>query len=482
MRIAIGGMGIESSVFSAHHSGSDDFRVVRGSALLERFAHALPDGVEWVPLVSASAMPGGAVDPAYFEQIKTELLDGLRSAGRLDGVYLPLHGAMTVQGRDDAEGELAVTLRAVVGPGCLVSASMDPHGNVSERLVRSLDLLTSHRMSPHEDSLLTEQRAVANLIACLHTGVRPRRAWVTVPVLLPGERACTRDEPARGLYGRLPAIESQAGVIDAAIWIGYAWGDEPRCRAAVVVSGTDDALINRHAEQLARAWWDARGDFGLGADAGDADWSIARGLDSPRRPYFVSDSGDNPTAGGSNDVAYTLGRLLAEPRLASAVKTAIWASVVAPDAVASCVAAGVGGAVDVEVGGYFGSPQGGRVRLAGTVTALRPGMARDGGEPPTIAVVRSGGVSAVLTERRTAFHHVRQLTDLGLDPAGYDVTVIKVGYLVPDLFAAARGWTLALTPGGVDQEIIRLGHRAVTRPIWPLDRDMADPDLTPTLI
>ncbi|MGI8868102.1 MAG: M81 family metallopeptidase [Mycobacteriales bacterium] len=483
MRIAIAGMGIESSVFSAHHAGSEDFRVVRGPAVLDRFADALAgsDDVEWVPILTADAMPGGAVEADFFERVQADIVGGLRAAGDLDGVYFPLHGAMTVLGREDAEGELAESVRRVVGPDCLISASMDPHGNVSERLARTVDLLTSHRMSPHEDRELTERRAVANLLRCLRDGVRPRRAWMTVPVLLPGERACTRDEPAKGLYERLPWIESQDGVIDAAIWIGYAWGDESRCRAAVLVSGTDEELILRHARQLAQAWWDARTDFSFSVEAGEADWAIGRGLDSPARPYFVSDSGDNPTAGGSNDVAYTLGRLLAEPRLASGGKTAIWASVVAPGAVAACEAAGVGGTVDAVVGGHFGSTQGGTIRLAGTVSALHtPDNGR--GAAQRLAVVRSGGVSAVLSRRRAAFHYMRQLTDLGLDPAAYDVTVVKIGYLVPDLFDAAAGWTLALTPGGVDQELTRLGHRRLRRPIWPLDPDMPTPDFTPQVI
>ena len=59
---------------------------------------------------------------------------------------------------------------------------------------------------------------------------------------------------------------------------------------------------------------------------------------------------------------------------------------------------------------------------------------------------------------------------------------MKVGYLVPDLFDAARGWVLALTPGGVDQDIVRLGHQRLDRPIYPLDADMATPDLTPLVV
>ena len=69
-----------------------------------------------------------------------------------------------------------------------------------------------------------------------------------------------------------------------------------------------------------------------------------------------------------------------------------------------------------------------------------------------------------------------------LDPAKCDLTVVKAGYLVPELFDAAKGWVLALTPGGVDQDIVRLGHRNLERPIYPLDPDMPAPDLAPVIV
>lgn len=474
-RIAIGGMAIESSTFSPHRSGPADFTVVRGAELLARY-DSLPAHVEWIPLVYARALPGGAVERDLYDAIKTELLEGLRAALPLDGVLLDIHGAMTVVGMTDAEADLAEAIRDVVGPGCLISASMDPHGNMSRRLVTALDLATSHRMSPHEDAALTKRRAVANLVACLDRDIRPLRAWVRVPVLLPGERACTRDEPARGLYGRLPSIEARDGIIDAAVWIGYAWADEPRCGAAVVVTGTDARTIEREARGLAEAYWDARAAFDFSTASGDADWCIATGLASRERPFFVSDSGDNPTAGGAGDVGYMLERLLAVPALAAGRATAIWASVVDPAGVGRCVAAGEGAGVELRVGGAFGSP--GPVPLRGRVQRL---LAADpvGGD---IAVVVSGGVRAILTTRRKPYHYIADFTELGLDPAAHDLTVVKVGYLVPDLFDAARGWVLALTPGGVDQHIVRLGYHALDRPIYPLDPDMPDPPLLVELI
>ena len=470
-RIAIGGMHIESSTFSAHRSGEADFHVVRGDELLSRYE--LTADAEWIPLVHARALPGGAVDPAFYRAIKAELLERLSAAVPIDGLFLDIHGAMTVVGMRDAEADLAQAIRVVIGDGPLVSAAMDPHGNMSLALARTLDLATSHRTSPHEDAPLTKRRALANLRRCLDNGVRPRRAWIRVPVILPGERACTRDEPARSIYGQLAVSETRPGIIDASVWIGYAWADEPRCGAAVLVTGTDDDAIATEARAIARSYWEPRAAFDFSVEAADAQTCIDRALASRDRPFFISDSGDNPTAGGSGDVAAMLDALLAHPALASGAAKAIWASVVDPAAVARCVAGGEGANVELRVGGALGSRVGEPARLRGVVARV----ARDDAVGGDIAVVAAGGVRAVLTTRRKPFHFIQDFTALGLDPAAHDITVVKIGYLVPDLFAAARGWMIALTPGGVDQHITRLGHRHLDRPIYPLDPDMADPDL-----
>jgi len=450
--------------------------VVRGDELLARY-EGLPRDVDWLPLVHARALPGGPVERDFYDSVKGEILERLRAVLPVDGVLLDIHGAMSVNAMTDAEGDLAGAVRETVGNEALISAAMDPHGNMSRRLIGALDLATSHRMSPHEDAPLTKTRAVANLVRCLREGVRPIRAWVRVPVLLAGERASTRDEPARGIYESLAHTAARPGIINAAVWIGYAWADEARCGAAVVVTGTHSDVLQREARALAERYWNARADFGFSVPSGDADWCIAAGLAASERPYFISDSGDNPTAGGAGDVAYMLERLLADPDLAAGRASAIWASVVDPTAVARCVAAGEGGTVHLPVGGAFGSKHGG-VTLHGKVGRIIRGDPVGG----DIAVVESGGVRAILTTRRKPYHFVGDLHALGLDPAGHDLTVVKIGYLVPDLFAAAKGWILALTPGGVDQDIARLGHRNLERPIYPLDPRMTAPDLRPELL
>jgi hypothetical protein len=41
---------------------------------------------------------------------------------------------------------------------------------------------------------------------------------------------------------------------------------------------------------------------------------------------------------------------------------------------------------------------------------------------------------------------------------------------------------LALTPGGVDQNLTRLGHHRIQRPMFPFDPGMPDPDLSARII
>jgi microcystin degradation protein MlrC len=60
--------------------------------------------------------------------------------------------------------------------------------------------------------------------------------------------------------------------------------------------------------------------------------------------------------------------------------------------------------------------------------------------------------------------------------------VVKIGYLVPELYEMRADWIMALTPGGVDQDLERLGYQRIKRPMFPLDEDMEDPDLSAVFI
>ncbi|WP_432106466.1 M81 family metallopeptidase [Streptomyces sp. AA1529] len=478
--IAIAGLGIESSTFSPARTLAPAFHPSRGEEVLERYPFLAPgrelrEAAEWHGALVGKSLPGGTVTAAAWEELTGELIERLAALPEPDGLWYDIHGAMTVEGVDDAEAVLLKRIRATVGPRVTVSTSMDLHGNVSRELVHRSDLITCYRMAPHEDHMETKERAARNLVDLLASGApRPAKAWVPVPVLLAGEQTSTRVEPARSVYAAVEEVEAADGVTDAAIWVGYAWADEPRNRAAVVVTGPDGDAVAAGAERLARGFWDARHDFDFVAPTGTFDGILDEALASDRRPFYVSDTGDNPTAGGAGDVTWGLTRLLERPEFQQDDgPTVLYASLPGPEAVETAVAAGVGATVTVTAGAEVDDRHAGPVTLTGVVHAVRHGD-RDAG---TEVVIRVGSVHAILTRLRKPYHHEHDFTDLGLDPRGADIVIVKIGYLEPELAEMSAGWKMALTPGGVDQDLVRLGHHRIRRPMFPFDRGMADPDL-----
>src|ERR1051325_11557993 len=61
---------------------------------------------EIVPLLIASACPGGPIAAGCYDQLKTELLQRLKRALPVDGVALALHGAAAAEGVEDVDGDL----------------------------------------------------------------------------------------------------------------------------------------------------------------------------------------------------------------------------------------------------------------------------------------------------------------------------------------------------------------------------------------
>jgi microcystin degradation protein MlrC len=468
MRVAIGGIASESCSFSPLPTRREDFQILEGDALLAQYPFlAAYDDVTFVPLYRARAMPGGPVDAGAYEAFRQAFLGQLCAEGPWDGVYLDMHGALYVQGMEDAEGDWLAAVREVAGPDCLLAASYDLHGNVSERVASHLDLLTAYRTAPHVDGLDTRQRACDLLVDCLRRSIRPHLAFVPLPLLLTGERTTTTSEPGASLYGQIPVVVAREGVMDASILVGYAWADEPRSGASVVALGTDRAAVQLGAVDLARAFWERRHGFQFAVPTGSVDECIAMALQATEHPVFISDAGDNVTGGGVGDVPYVLSRLLAYQ-----VQGATYASIADAAAVARCVEAGVGARVHLSLGGKLDPLHGTPLQVEGRVIALATP------EPDNVqAAVQVGGVVAVITAQRTAFTTVAQFEALDVDLLAYDIVVVKLGYLFPELQRAARGSVLAFSPGAIDPLVERLPYRHVRRPIYPLDPDMADPDL-----
>lgn len=464
-RIAVGGIHTECSTSSPVLMQPEDFRVLRGPDLLahEYFDFLEAEGVEHLPLLHARAVPGGPLARATYESFKAEFLERLKATLPIDGLYLAMHGAMNVEGMDDAEGDWISAARAVVGSDVPVAASYDLHGNVTQKIVDQLDIFAGYRTAPHIDVRETMVRAWSMLVRALKTGEKPGVAWAPVPVLLPGERTSTEDEPAKSLYLKLPEHDAVPGVWDANLMVGYVWADEPRGTACAVVTAIDKAAAEKVAAAIAQSYWDAREDFRFGPVTGP----LSKMLDIAERtetlPIILADSGDNPTGGGVGDRADVLKALLAR-----SIDDVLIAGITDRPAVERCFAAGAGARVSLKVGGSL-DPASPSVEVEADIVFLDdPGSA---GERQ--AVVRIGAITLVLAARRRPYHNIADFTRLGLDPTTVRLLVVKSGYLSPELAPIANPNLMALTDGVINQDIENLPSHRRHQPSYPFVKDFS---------
>lgn len=465
MRIAFGGLHTECSTYNPVLAGPDQFAVLRGDDLLSApyFACLKSYPANFLPTLLARAVPGGPMTQAAYDGFKSEFLERLATSLPIDGLYLAMHGAVFVKGMFDAEGDWISAARDLVGPDVPIAVSYDLHGNLSQRIIDQIDIYSTYRTAPHIDEDETQRRSLNMLIRCLQTGIRPSLCWAPVPVLWPGERTSTVDEPAKSFYASLPALNRIDGIWDVSFNIGYVWADEPRATAAAIFTGTDRDALERETAALAQTYWDLRADFSFGSETGALPDMVAKAVASPSHPVVLADSGDNPTGGGVGDRADMLSALLS-----AEAKNTIVAGITDAPAVSACCAAGVGTKLTLTIGATLDSAGSKPVSVSARVLRLYPGSS-----PATNqAIVQFGGpdgITLALAAYRRPYHDFEDFAALGLDPHNAHIVAVKSGYLSPDLASIANPNLMALSPGVVDQDVARLPRPNQTVLTYPFD-------------
>jgi len=459
MKVAVGGIHTECSTYSPLLQTVDDFKIARGPDLLAQTGLAKGDlgDVALCPLFHARAIPGGSVAETCYAHFRSAFLHELAAALPVDGVLLIMHGAMHVPGVPDPEGDWIGAVRQLVGPNVPIAVSFDLHGNVTQRIMDQIDIFCAYRTAPHIDVPETHLRAARLLADQLRGGPRRCVAWAPVPVLLPGEKTSTEDEPAKSLYTALPAFDLRPGVSDANLMVGYAWADEERATAAAVVTGTTPDETCRAAEEIASAYWDARDRFDFGVPTKSLALCLDDAANSSTRPFVLADSGDNPTGGGVGDRSDVLHEWLNR-----GLTGAVFAGIADPISVASAWPQTDGSSVDLVIGGALGSS-------CPKVTATARIRARTGSETlrDRELLVELSGNLVVLTERRRPFHRLGDFQRFGIEPSETRFLIVKSGYLSPELAPIANPARMALTSGAVDQDISKLDNQRRQTPNYP---------------
>ena len=191
MRIAIGGIEHESSNFSPTETPLESFfqnaRCATSEELAQRpgVANTIIDGFikglreqgeEMAPLIWSHAGSGAQPTLETHAAIKEHLLKALRAVHPVDGVLLSLHGAYSVQGLDDGDGDILKDVRALVGPDCPIIAVHDLHCNIGEMMVKNADALIVEDTYPHTDMAERGEEAAELMVrtCLLYTSPSPR--------------------------------------------------------------------------------------------------------------------------------------------------------------------------------------------------------------------------------------------------------------------------------------------------------------------
>ena len=482
-RILVASMQHESNSFNPIVTGKDDFHVLRGGEVFQNLTdhdslsgviRTLQDqGYEVVPTVFASAVPNGEVDLDFYLGLKAEILRIAReeqAKAPIDAITLALHGSMRIKELGDAEGYLLEELREIF-PALPLFCALDMHTTMTQRMHDNCDGFVGYKCAPHTDQFETGVHAARMTIAALEDGVKAAPAWVKVPLLIASGVSSTTVQPMSGLIDALRETEKQDGILACSYLMGFPWCDNEDSSAAVYVTADTQALADREALRLAELMWSKRNDFCFQTETHPQQQALDAAFQAVEagKPVYLSDSGDNPTAGSSSDCTGFLRLLMEDPRTAGL--RVLFGGIYDPEAVRACRGK-VGEEITLTFGAAFDKTTTQPITAVGTVEAYIEDWE---GSPlkTALALFHSCGVDIVLAETHIGYTRPELFSDLGRDPREADIVVCKLGYLTAAHAAVAARSIMALSKGSTNEDLKDLQYTKVPRPIFPLDSDFA---------
>jgi microcystin degradation protein MlrC len=485
LRIAVGGFLHETHSFAPRPTVFADFQhpagyppLTRGPALLpvmDGTATALGGAIPalqaaratLVPLTWCLAMPAGPIADAAFERIAAMLCADLSDAllqGPLDGVYLDLHGAALAENFSDAEGELLARLRRILGHTVPLVISLDPHANLTARMVAQADAIAPYRTYPHVDMRATGARAAELLLARVARRAPFAKAFRQLDYWLPLTSQCTLTEPMRSVMAEREAIAARHGVAELGLCFGFPYTDFADCGAAIACQAETAAQAEAAADELL-ALLNAR-ENAFRPEVVPAAEAVAQALRmaaGARRPVIIADTQDNPGGGGHGDTTGLLAELVAQ-----GAHGAVVCLINDAETAAACHAAGEGATLELALGGKSDG-----IPFRGTAQVLRLGDGNftltgpmAGGNHaslgPSALIAIAPGVKVMVASRKTQAYDQAILRHLGVEPAEAPILALKSSvHFRADFEPIAEHVIVAAAPGPVIADPSTLPFRHV---------------------
>lgn len=465
-KIFVAGIHQESNSFSPLMSAKEDFTVyLKGDMLIRQIAgikEIQEAGYEVIPGIYADACPGGVLKLEEYQKIVEEILALLPADGSVNGVFLPLHGALEVEFIGSGDALLVSLIRERVGGNVPIAAALDLHANNTYTLSRLCNIIYGYRTAPHIDIKETRIRTAGMLIRALEEEVMPWTELVRIPMMMPGENFMTESGMGAEIMKKLPELEKVENVWCASYFAGMPWVDCPQGGGAVVISGSGDKTGGMEgAKKFGNYIWENREKFkfqGISLEPEEALAELERGAEYPA---FLSDSADNVTAGAAGDNAYMLKIIMEKSK-----KKILIAGFIDGPAVELCKDKKTGDTFPVTLGGSIDKGKSVRVRLdkAQLVKVFYEE------EKAAAAILKKDNITLLILAERGPITSEEVLNTYGLSAFDFEIVVVKQGYLTPDFYRIAKRAIMALTPGNCAQDLKLLEYKKIRRPMEPIER------------
>lgn len=480
MRILIGGFVAECNAYVDEPMRLEDFAITRGDAVADILYVREPAkacGVELVPSLMAYGGGGGCLDKDTFEYILAQIKKVVKeNLHEIDGLFFFFHGASNVPGLEGGSGDHALVreIRKITGPYMPLAMVMDPHGNLSQEQADNCNIIRTFRHSPHTDRKEAHQIVFRALVDLLSNRREIHPVYKKVPILLGGERCVSTDEPLASINNLLDEMEADPRILCCSYHIGYLRHDSPKCGAAIIVvpyNPEDEAYAKQKAQEIYDFVWARHREFHFTGYAKEPERALRAMMDTEGGPVFLTDSGDNVTAGAQGMNTFVLRQILAlkdfknkNILVAGIQDKALYDNVLSRKRPGDHVAFEIGtGKTELSA----------NVAVSGVILSFGELHHHYHNEAVVGAccTIRLDDVpvTVVVEDFPVSFAEKYQYDCANIDMEQYDFFVVKQGYLYPELKARAKHYVMSLTDGATMQRTERLTYKTVQRPVWPLD-------------
>ncbi len=460
-KIVVASFQYETCAFSNLLPTQADFEYFYGDDIFKKLVVKEPlekAGFTVVPSVYANALPGGMLPRALYEKYKTQILDDAKKNKDAAAFFFYFHGSMEVEEIGSGERQLLRELREIVGKKPLIALSLDLHADITDELPELADIICGYKTAPHVDQKETQLRAVNALINRLKTDSRPASVVVPIPMLPMGDAMLTRNEPLKSLIRETFFLEKQDGIDAVNLFFGHMWIDAQNTRASVVVSADTKEKAFAVARPLAVKFWETRKDYKLTVENGNLENGVKAALSAAENRFFLSDSGDNTTAGAAGDRLDVAAEFLRFP----SEKSVCIAGITSAETVAACKNIPTGQSYSLNIGGKDYDAV---VTAHGKILGWAKEIIGDS------VTLRVRNVDLIFTEKRSAFISAENFDCAGADLKSYRVVAVKLGYLFDELLPYCNRHYFALTDGGSCVDMKRHSYKKICRPVFPLDEN-----------